>query len=87
MNIGGLAPSIRLWVPPESPKNFPEGLLEGLQNLKCGAYPGSIPINETIEKLPYGTFSFVIVHGIGWSFRIIMKPVKSLLEPKPFKPY
>ena len=40
------------------------GLLEGLQKLKCGAHPVQVPINETNEKLPHGSLSFVELHGL-----------------------
>ena len=36
----GRSPQYSLISPLESPQDSPEGLLEGLQKLKCGAHPG-----------------------------------------------
>ena len=46
-------------------QDFPEGLLEGLQKLKCRAHPRLVPINETNKKLLHGSFLFFELHRSG----------------------
>lgn len=50
----GRSPQYSIISPLGIPKDSPEGLLGGLQKLKCGAHPVPIAINETNEKLLYG---------------------------------
>ena len=54
----GRSPRYSLVAPLESPQDYPEGLQEGLQKLKCGTHPGPVSINQTIEKLLYGQWPY-----------------------------
>ena len=63
MEYWGLRPQYSVICPPRIPQDSPEGVLEGLQKLKCGAHPGQVSINETDEKAP---------------FEIILEPFRNL---------
>ena len=73
--LGKIRPNITM-IAPRVILNI--GLIAPYKALKCGAHPCNISINETNQKQPSGTFSFVILHKILRSFGIILKPFKSL---------